>query len=100
MQPKRGELVSVAEVFSNLDEPVKAIREALAPGAAPLHPLRPGERTGRGQRSGPRSRIYGANDGAVQPAAHQPRQTASVQARQRSLHAHYDGHWGSQAPLR
>ena len=37
------------------------------------------------QRSGPRSRLHGTADGAVQPAPHQPRQPAPVQASQRPL---------------
>ena len=60
---------------------------------------RSGEPAGRGQRSGPRSGLHGAADGAVQPAAHQPRQPAPVQARERPLQAGYDRGNRQQAPL-
>ena len=60
-----------------------APRNRHAPGAAGLHRGRSGESVGRGQRSGPRSRLHGAAAGVVQPAPHQPRQSDSVQARQR-----------------
>ena len=38
MQRQRGELVPIGEVVADLGGPVKAIREASPPGAAPLHP--------------------------------------------------------------
>ena len=59
----------------------------LAPDTTPLHPCRSGKLACQRQRSGPRSRFHGADDGVVQPAAHQPRQPASVQACQRPLSA-------------
>ena len=59
---------------------------SLAPGAAPLHPSRSGEPTGRCQRSGPRFGLHGTPDGAVLPAPHQPRQPAISTSAQRPLH--------------
>ena len=50
MQRQRGELVPIGEVVSDLDGPVQAIRDTLAPGAPPLHPGRPGEPACLGQR--------------------------------------------------
>ena len=58
----------------------------LAPGAAGIHSLRSGEPACRGQRSGPRSGLHGAADGAVLAAPHQPRQPVSVCPPQRTLH--------------
>ena len=57
MQRKRDGLVPIGEAFGGLGGPVKAIREA-RPGAGPLHPLRPGEPVGDGQRSGPPHRGF------------------------------------------
>ena len=89
MQRQRGELVPIGEVVADLDGPVKKLRDA--PGGSPLHPLRSSEPACRGQRSGPRSRLHGADAGAVQPAAQQPRQPDSVCPSQRPLHALHDG---------
>ena len=58
-------------------------------GAPPLHPGRPGEPACRSQRRGLRSRLHGADDGAVLTAPHQPRQPVSVQA----------GEWSVQVDL-
>ena len=50
MQRQRdGELVPIAEAFSDLSGPVAALRDAFAPGAPPLHPLRSSESACRGQ---------------------------------------------------
>ena len=72
MQRQRGELVPVREALSGLGGTCQRTARSLAPGVAPLHPLRSGEPACRGQRSGPRSRLHGAAAGAVQPAPHQP----------------------------
>ena len=87
MQRQRGELVPIGDALADLGGPVKVIRDSLASSATPLHPLRPSEPACLGQRSGPRSRFHGANDGAVLPASQQPRQPQRVQARQRPVHA-------------
>ena len=69
MQRKRGELDPIGEAVPDLDD-VRGAGDPrrLAPGAAPLHPSRSGEPACRGQRSGPRSRLHSADDGAMQPA--------------------------------
>ena len=73
MQRQRGELVPIGEVIDDLDGPVKAIRDASPQALHHFTRLRPGEPACRSQRSGPRSRFHGANDGAVQPTPLQPR---------------------------
>ena len=71
-----------------------------SPGATGFHPLRSGEPVGEGPRSGHRSWLHGPHDGAVLPAAKQPRQPAPIQARQRAIHALHDGERRQQAPVR
>ena len=66
MVRKQDGLVPIGEALADLDGPVKAIRDATPPGGAPLHPLRSGEPACLGQRSGRRSRLHCADDGAVQ----------------------------------
>ena len=62
----------------------------LAPGAAPLHPLRSGgpARESRPVLTGPG--LHGAADDALQPAPNQPRPPAAVQEGQRPLHPDHD----------
>ena len=71
-----------------------------APGVAPLHPGRSSEPACWGQRSGRRSRLHGADDGAVQLAPHQPRRPEQVCPTQRTLHLGHERGRSSQAPLR
>ena len=98
MARKRDGLAPVEEAMSDLDGPVKKLRDA--PGGSPLHPLRSGEPVDRGRRSGPRHGLHGAAAGAVLTAPHQPRQPAAVQEGQRALHAGYERRDQQQAPLR
>ena len=74
MQRQRDGLVPIGEALADLPGPVQAIREA-SPQA--LHHFTQADQVNqlacRGQRSGPRSGLHGANDGAVQPTPHQPR---------------------------
>ena len=62
MAHQRGGLVPIGEAFGGPDE---VDPRCLAPGAAPLHPSRSGEPACFGQRSGPRSRLHGADAGVV-----------------------------------
>ena len=87
----------LGEALRKLPGPVQTIRDA-SPKAR--HPSRSSASVGDGQRSGRRSRLHGADDGAVLVAPHQSRQPAPVQARQRTLQAHHVGHRRPQAPLR
>ena len=76
MQLERSGLVPIGEAVSGLDdELVPALRDASAPGAAPLHRGRSGRPTCQGPRNGPRPGLHGSNDGAVLVAAKQPRAT-------------------------
>ena len=98
MARKRDGLVPVEEAISDLDGPVKKLRNA-PPPARPLHPLRSGEPVDRGQRSGPRHGLHGAADGAVLAAPHQPRQPERVCPSQRPVHAGDDLRWESKIEL-
>ena len=69
MERQRGELVPIGEVIADLDGPVKAIREASPQARHHFTPLRSSEPVGRGQRSGPRPGLHGADDGVVLIAA-------------------------------
>ena len=83
----------------NRDDGLKPIREMLGELSAPLKPVpkpqaaRPFTQAdqvnalSRGPRSGPGHGLHGAANGAVFAAAHQPRQPASVLARQWPLTA-------------
>ena len=86
MQRQRGELVPIGEVVSGLDDvPVKAIRDD-SPQAQ--HHFTQADQVNQlvaASEADPDLRLHGANDGAVLSAPHQPRQPASVQARQRPL---------------
>ena len=77
MQRQRGGSVPIGEVIGGLDGPVKAIREASPQARHHFTQGRSGESTCWSQRSGPRSRLHGANDGTVLIAPHQPRQPAT-----------------------
>ena len=99
MQRQRDGLVPIGDALSGMGGPVKAI-QPLAPGAAPFHPCRSGEPACQRQRSGRRSRLHGANDGALLVAPHQPRQPNSVHPSERPLHALHDGGRREQTPLR
>ena len=100
MERKRDGLVSIGDALSGMGGPMKSIREA-SPQA--LHHFTQADQVHQlvgASESGPGSRLHGADDGAVLPAPHQPRQPPPVQARQRPVQAHHDGHRGSQAALR
>ena len=95
MQRKRGELVPIGEVVSGLDDVlVPAIRDDSPQARHHFTRCRSGEPACLGQRSGRRSRLHGANDGAVFVAPHQSRQPDSVQARQRPVPALHAGRGG------
>ena len=70
MQSKRGELVPVADVLSDLGGPVAAIRDTSPQALHHFTRFDQGKPACLGQRSGPRSRLHGADDGAVFPAPH------------------------------
>ena len=73
MQSKRGELVPVAEVLSDLGGPVAAIRDT-SPQA--LHHFTQADQVNQlveASEADP-DLGFGADDGAVQPAPHQSRQ--------------------------
>ena len=90
MQRQRGELVLIAEALADLPGPVKALRRDRPPQ--------------RGFTLADQiDRLVGASEATLDRGflarmmalcslpPQQPRQPASVQARQRSLHALYDG---------
>ena len=89
MQSKQG-LLLAAEVLSGLDEPVKAIREATPQARHSFTVADQVNQLVSAGEAGPRSRLHGAADGAVQPAPHQPRPPASVCPSQRPLYALHD----------
>ena len=68
MQSKRGELIPVGKIIGGLSGPVQTLRENPTTGAARLHRCRSGKPACFSQRSGLRSQLHGADDGAVQPA--------------------------------
>ena len=96
MVRKRDGLVPIGEVIADLPEPVQALREAPRPAQHHFTQADQVNQVGRGQRSGPRPGLHGANDGAVQSAPHQPRQPTSLQARQRPLPPLHAGRAGDQ----
>ena len=66
MQRQRGELVPIGDALSSMGGPVKAIRDASPQAVQHCFTVaRSGGPACRGQRSGPRPGLYGANDGAV-----------------------------------
>ena len=85
MERQRGELVLIGEAFGALGGPVKAIREASPQAVHRFTRFDQVNQLCQRQRSGPRSGLHGAADGAVLPAPDQPRQPDSVPARQRPL---------------
>ena len=100
MARKREGLVPIGEVFGGLDGPVKELREA-SPQA--VHHFTQADQVNQlveASEADPDPGLHGADDGTVQPAAHQPRQPAPVQARERPLQAGYDRGNRQQAPLR
>ena len=73
MQRKQDGLVPIGDAVSVLDDgPVPTLRDDSPQAWPPLHRGRSGESVGRGQRSGPRPGLHGADDGAVLPHAHVP----------------------------
>ena len=99
MRSKRGELVPVAEVVSGLGRAGGRDPRSHASRVAPLHPRRSSKPACLGKRSGRRSRLHGADDGAVLPAAHQPWRPPPVQAKERPVQAHHDGHRDHKLPF-
>ena len=90
MQRQRGELVPMGDALADLGGPVEGDPRRLAPGVATTSPEADQvNQLVSSQRSGPRSGLHGANDGAVLVAPHQPRQPPPVQARQRPLQARH-----------
>ena len=90
MQSKRGELVPIGEAFGDLGGPVKAIRDA-SPQAR--HHFTQADQVNLlvgASEADPDLGFMARMDGAVLPAPHQPRQPASVQARQRTVQASHD----------
>ena len=86
----------MADPSQRLDGLVKKSPPGFATSLASLHPLRSGEPACRGQRSGPRSWLHGAADGALLPAAHQSRQPERVHPSQRPLHLSHECRWSQQ----
>ena len=83
MQRQRDELVPIGNAISSLDDaPVPAIRDASPQARRGFTLADQVHQLGLGQRSGPRKRLHGADDGAVLPAPHQPRQPPSEYKRQ------------------
>ena len=75
MKRKRNGLVPIASALLRPARPRPGDPRILAPGVAPLHPLRSGETSlFQGQRRGPRPRLYGAAAGDLLVAPHQSRQ--------------------------
>ena len=74
--------------------------QALRRNGPELHPCRSSKPACLGQRSARRSRLHGANDGAVFPAAKQPRQPVSVSAGEWSVQVDLKSDRASQAPPR
>ena len=100
MAHRRGGLVPIAEALDDLPGPVQALCEP-APQARRGFTLadQVNQLVGASEAD-PDPGLYGADDGVVLPAPHQPRQPERVQARQRPVHAlHERGRW-QQAPLR
>ena len=86
MQRQRGELVPIGEVVADLDGPVKAIREA-SPQAR--HHFTRADQVNalvNASEADPDLGFMARDDGAVQPAPHQPRQSVSVCPSQWPLH--------------
>ena len=100
MQRQRGELVPVGEVFGGLGGLVPAIRETPPPARRGFTLADQVDRLVSASEADPDMGFMARNDGAVLLAAKQPRQPASVQARQRAIHALHERYGGSQAAFR
>ena len=102
MQRKRGGLVPIGEASpADLPGPVQAIRDA-PPPALHGHFTRFDQvnQLVRASEADPDLGFMARHNGAVLPAAQQPRQPPSVQARQRPVHALHERGRRQQAALR
>ena len=70
MQRQRDELVPVAEVIADLSGPVQALREASPQARHHFTRFDQVNQLVSASEGGPRSRLHGADDGAVFPASH------------------------------
>ena len=100
MQRKRDGLVPIAEAFSDLGGPVKAIRDASPQGQRHFTQADQVNQLVMASEADPDLGFMGANDGAVLPAPHQPRQPPSVPAHQRPLQTRDDRGGGQETALR
>ena len=78
MVRERDGFLPIGEASGSLDGPGQAIRKTPLPARHSFTVADQVDQLGRGQRSGPRSRFYGADAGAVLVTAHQPRRPDSV----------------------
>ena len=86
MQRQRGELVPIGEVVSGLG-PVKALREAPPPARRGFTLADQVNQLVSASEADPDLGFMARTMALCSVASHQPRQPASVQARQRSIHA-------------
>ena len=94
MQRKRGELVPIGDALSGMGGPVKAIRDA-TPQA--LHHFTQADQVNQlvgASEADPALGFMARTMALCIPAPHQSRQPPPVQARQRPVQAHHDGHRG------
>ena len=89
MQRQRGELVPVAIALADLPGPVQAPHDATPQARYHFTLADQVNQLVSASEAVPRPGLHGADDGAVQPAPHQPGQLQRVQARQRPVHAHH-----------
>ena len=92
MERKQNSLVAGSEALDDLPGPVQARHHFTV--ADQVNQLV------RASETDPDLGFMARHDGALLPAAQQPRQPAPVQARQRTLHALHDRKRRQQAPLR
>ena len=100
MERKQDGLVPIGEALADLDGPVQAIRKTPPPARRSFTVADQVHQLVSASEADPDLGVHGANDGALLPAAHQPRQPTSVCPSQRPVHLGDKCDRTPQAPLR
>ena len=100
MQRQRGELVPIADALADLDGLVSASRDDSPPARRGFTVADQVNQLINASEADPDLGFMARTMALLLVASEQPRQPASVQARQRSLHALHDRRWRQQAALR
>ena len=100
MQRQHGELVPIGDALSGMAGPVQTIRDNSPQARRGFTVADQVDRLVCASEADPDRGFMARTMALCSLPRSKPRQPASVQARQRSLHAHHDSHRKLQAPLR